>query len=118
MIVTNHNEEVAEAHVTSQLKGAKVTRDKEPPHPEDTRSLYIALTNPASSFDQKKQYIKKIRSACKRFKEVEFEGKKNHNAFEVPLPLREAGLNEGLLTSEACSHCSGALGAVSGGIVE
>ena len=62
--------------VTSQLKGAEVTRDKEPPHPKDTRSLYIALTNPASSFDQKKQYIKKIKSACKGFKEVEFEGKK------------------------------------------
>ena len=60
--------------VTSQSKGAEVTRDKEPPHPEDTRSLYIALTNPASSFDPKKRYIQM--GACKGFREVEIEGKK------------------------------------------
>ena len=55
--------------VTSQSKGAEVTRDKEPPHPEDTRSLYIALTNPASSSDSNTQNPpRRIRvEGCKEF---------------------------------------------------
>ena len=61
--------------VTSQSKGAEVTRDKEPPHPEDTRSLDIVSTKSASSFDSKTRYLR-IMGACKRFEEVEIEGKK------------------------------------------
>ena len=62
--------------VTSQSKGAEVIRGEKPPHSEDTRGLYIALTNPASSSDQKTRYIQRIMDACKGFKEVEIEGKK------------------------------------------
>ena len=32
--------------VISKSKGAEVTRDEKPPHSEDTRGLYIALTKP------------------------------------------------------------------------
>ena len=62
--------------VTSQSKGAEVTRDEKPPHSEDTRGLYIALTKPMSSFDPKTPYIQGIIGACKGFKEVEIEGEK------------------------------------------
>ena len=62
--------------VTSQSKGAEVTRDEKPPHSQDTRGLYIALTKPMSSFDPKTRYIQGIIGACKGFEEVEIEGKK------------------------------------------
>ena len=62
--------------VISKSKGAEVTRDEKPPHSEDTRGLYIALTKPMSSFDPKTPYIQGIIGACKGFKEVEIEGEK------------------------------------------
>ena len=56
--------------VISKSKGAEVTRDEKPPHSEDTRGLYIALTKPMSSFDPKTPYIQGIIGACKDFDEV------------------------------------------------
>ena len=61
--------------VTSKSPGAEVKRDEEPSHSEDTRSLDIVSTKSASSFDSKTRYLR-IMGACKRFEEVEIEGKK------------------------------------------
>ena len=57
------------------ISQSKKKEGEKPHHTKLPRSLYIALTKPASSFDSKTRYLR-IMGACKRFEEVEIEGKK------------------------------------------